>query len=211
LVDVGVDRQMTFFDETRQASIARFVLIDRSHAPRLTQTSSRRHFWDPHDPSTCPIAIALIQCCQRLTYELRLSTLVILSRPAPPPAAGDTAVARPTTTLFNGLFRAPEPIGDMPPRHIPRPTSLRAFDCVLSALVVCGCLPEPCPAATGGSGVTIETGSESAIGIKPGCFLSGLKPDIPHRRSVIGRVELVGGKGEQHHGDRERGEDRQLG
>jgi len=32
-------------------------------------------------------------------------------------------------------------------------------------VVVCAWLPEPCPAATGGSGFTIETGSESAIGI----------------------------------------------
>ena len=65
---------------------------------------------------------ALIQRRQRLTYELRLSTLVILSRPAPQPAAGDSAMAQPTTTPFTGLVRAPEPIGDMPPRHIPRPT-----------------------------------------------------------------------------------------
>ena len=108
---------------------------------------------------------ALIQRRQRLTYELRLSTLVILPRPAPQPAAGDSAVAQPTTTPFTGLVRAPEPIGDMPPRHIPRPTSLRALHCVPSGVVVCAWLPEPCPAATGGSGFTIETGSESAIGI----------------------------------------------
>src|SRR5208337_3183207 len=64
---------------------------------------------------------ALIQRRQRLTYELRLSMLVILSRPAPQPSAGDSAVAQPTTTPFTGLVRAPEPVGDMPPRHIPRP------------------------------------------------------------------------------------------
>ena len=108
---------------------------------------------------------------QRLTYELRLSTLVILSRPAPQPAAGDSAVAQPTTTPFTGLVRAPEPIGDMPPRHIPRPTSLRALHCVPSAVVVRAWLPEPCPAATGGSGFTIETGSESAIGINLPAFM----------------------------------------
>ncbi len=88
------------------------------------------------------------------------------SRPAPQPAAGDSAVAQPTTTPFTGLVRAPEPIGDMPPRHIPRPTSLRALHCVPSGVVVRAWLPEPCPAATGGSGFTIETGSESAIGIR---------------------------------------------
>jgi hypothetical protein len=108
---------------------------------------------------------ALIQRRQRLTYELRLSTLVILSRPASQPAAGDSAVAQPTTTPFTGLVRAPVPIGDMPPCHIPRPTSLRALHCVPSGVVVRAWLPEPCPAATGGSGFTIETGSESVIGI----------------------------------------------
>jgi hypothetical protein len=108
---------------------------------------------------------ALIQRRQRLTYELQLSTLVILSRPALQPAAGDAAVAQPTMTPLTRLVRAPEPIGDMPPRHIPRPTSLRALRYVPSGVVVRAWLPEPCPAATGGSGFTIETGSESAIGI----------------------------------------------
>src|SRR5271165_3181054 len=73
---------------------------------------------------------ALIQRRQQLTYELRLSTLVILSWPAPQPSAGDSAVAQPTTAPFTGLVRAPEPVGDMPPRHIPRLTSLRALHCV---------------------------------------------------------------------------------
>jgi len=98
-------------------------------------------------------------------HGLRLSTLVIRSRPAQQPAAGDSAVAQPTTTRFTGLVRAPEPICDMPPRHIPRPTSLRALHCVPSRMVVCAWLPEPCPAVTGGSGFTIETGSQFAIGI----------------------------------------------
>jgi hypothetical protein len=81
------------------------------------------------------------------------------------PAAGDSAVAQPTTTPFTGLVRAPEPIGDMPPRHIPRPTSLRALHCVPSGVVVRAWIPEPCPAATGDSGFTIESGPEFAIGI----------------------------------------------
>ena len=59
----------------------------------------------------------------------------------------------------------------MPPRHIPRPTSLRALHCVPSGVVVRAWLPEPCPAATGGSGFTIETGSESAIGINLPAFM----------------------------------------
>jgi len=78
---------------------------------------------------------------------------------------GDSAVAQPTTTPFTGLVRAAEPIGDMPPRYIPRATSLRALHYVPSAVLVRAWFPEPCLAATGGSGFTIETGSESAIGI----------------------------------------------
>jgi hypothetical protein len=78
---------------------------------------------------------------------------------------GRLGVAQSTTTPFTGLVRAPEPIGDMPPRHIPRSTSLRALHCVPSGVVVRAWFPEPCPAATGGSGFTIETGSESVIGI----------------------------------------------
>jgi hypothetical protein len=107
---------------------------------------------------------ALIQRRQRLTDKLRLSTLVILSRPAPQPAPGDSAVALPTTTAFTWIVRAPEPSGDTPPRPIPLSTSLRARPCVPSDLVVCAGHPEPCPAATGGSGFTIEIGSDFVIG-----------------------------------------------
>ena len=76
-------------------------------------------------------------------------------------------MAQPSTTPYTGLVRDREPIGDMPPRHIPRPTSLGALHCVPSGGVVRAWLTEPCPAAKGGSGFTIETGSESAIGINP--------------------------------------------
>src|SRR4029077_19963070 len=85
---------------------------------------------------------ALIQRRQRLTDKLRLSTLVILSRPAP----GDSAVALPTTTAFSGIVCAPEPSGDTAPRHIPCSTSLRTLPCVPSGLVICAGQPEPCPA-----------------------------------------------------------------
>ena len=137
--------------------------LDRANANRRPLAQAAGSF-----VAGSPLPQALIQRRQRLTYELRLSTLVILSRPAPQPAAGDSAVAQPTTTPFTGLVRAPEPVGDMPPRHIPRPTSLRALHCVPSGVVVRAWLPEPCPAATGGSGFRIETGSESAIGINSG-------------------------------------------
>ena len=75
----------------------------------------------------------------------------------------------------------------MPPRHIPRPTSLRT---PLRAERR-GCtrwLPEPCPAATGGCGFTIETGSESAIGITQplsGSFSRALRAMAPLQRPVL--------------------------
>jgi len=69
---------------------------------------------------------ALIQSRQRLTYELRLRTLVIPSWSAPQPMAGDSAVAQPTSALFTGLVRAPELTGEIPPRHIRVPHLLRA-------------------------------------------------------------------------------------
>ena len=107
---------------------------------------------------------ALIQRRQRLTDKLRLSTLVILSRPAPQPAPGDSAVALPTTRSFTGTVCTREPSGETAPRHIPCSTSLRALPCVPSGLVMCAGQPEPCPAATSGSSFTIEIGSDFVIG-----------------------------------------------
>ena len=49
-----------------------------------------------------PLPQALIQCRQRLTNELRLGTLVILSWSAPQPVADDSAVAQPTTASSLG-------------------------------------------------------------------------------------------------------------
>jgi len=62
---------------------------------------------------------ALIQRRQRLTNELRLCKLVILSWSAPQPAAGDSAVAQPTTAVFTCLACASELTGDMSSRHSP--------------------------------------------------------------------------------------------
>ena len=56
---------------------------------------------------------------QRLIYELRLRKPVIVSRSAAQPAAGDSAVAQPTTAVFTRLIRAPELAGKTPSRHIP--------------------------------------------------------------------------------------------
>jgi hypothetical protein len=76
----------------------------------------------------------------------------------------DSLVAQSTTTPFIGRVRAPEQIGDTARRHMLRPTSLRGVHCVPSDVVVRARLSEPCPAATGGAGFAIETGSEAAIG-----------------------------------------------
>ena len=102
--------------------------------------------------------------------------------------ASDSSVAQPTTAVFTCLVRAPELTGDTPPRHIPRPTSLRALHCVPSGVVVRAWLPEPCPAATGGCGFTIETGSKSAIGITQplsGSFSRALRAMAPLQRPVL--------------------------
>jgi hypothetical protein len=40
---------------------------------------------------------------------------------------GNSALEQTAATHFTGLVRSREPIGDMPPRHIPRPTSIRAL------------------------------------------------------------------------------------
>src|SRR5690349_5247253 len=107
---------------------------------------------------------ALIQRRQRLTDELRLSPLVILSRPAPQPAPGDSAVAQARDDTFHRARPCPEPSGDTPPRPIPLSTSLRALPGVPSGGVVRAGRSEPCPSATGGSGFTIETGPDFVIG-----------------------------------------------
>ena len=77
-----------------------------------------------------PLPQALIQCRQRLTDELRLGTLVILSWSAPQPVADDSAVAQPTTASSpgssapgtdRGHAATPHPAPDVTPRK-----SLRA-------------------------------------------------------------------------------------
>jgi hypothetical protein len=65
-----------------------------------------------------PLPQALIQCCQRLSYELRLCEPVILWWSAPQPVAGDSAVAQTTMVFFTCLVLAPELTGETPSRHI---------------------------------------------------------------------------------------------
>ena len=62
--------------------------LDRANANRRPLAQAAGSF-----VAGSPLPQALIQCRQRLTYELRLSTLVILSRSAPQPVADDSAVA----------------------------------------------------------------------------------------------------------------------
>jgi len=107
---------------------------------------------------------ALIQCRQRLTDELRLGTLVILSWSAPQPVADDSAVAQFHNGLCTGLVRAPELTGDTLPRHIPCPTSLRAHHCVPSGVHVCPCFTGRHPPTSSGSAFPIKTGSDFQIG-----------------------------------------------
>ena len=112
-----------------------------------------------------PLPQALIQCRQRLTYELRLGKLVIpLSCSAPQPVADDSAVALALDGLFTGLDRAPERTGDSPPRHIPSPTSLRAHHCVPSSVHVRPCSKGPHSPTSSGSAFPIKNGSEFSIG-----------------------------------------------
>jgi hypothetical protein len=73
-------------------------------------------------------------------------------------------VAQTTTTPFSSLVRGTESIGDTPPRHISRLTSLRALHDVSNGVRL---LPKPYPTAAGSSGFTIDAGCGSAIGIMP--------------------------------------------
>jgi hypothetical protein len=52
-----------------------------------------------------------------LEHNFTATWAVPLSRPAPQPAAGDSAVAQPTTVAFGDLVRAPELTGDALSRH----------------------------------------------------------------------------------------------
>jgi hypothetical protein len=67
--------------------------------------------------------------------------LVIRSRPAAQPAAGDSAVAQPTTTLLASLVRALELIGDIPARDLPhRRHTARSIACRTVSLFAPGSL-----------------------------------------------------------------------
>ena len=124
-----------------------------------------------------PLPQALIQCRQRLTDELRLGTLVILSWSAPQPVADDSAVAQPTTASSlgssaprtdRGHAATPHPAPDVTSRK-----SLRAEQR--------GCMPPPPRtwlARPSGAVILLITGAISLLGPKV-----GLEPTwvLPHR------------------------------
>jgi len=86
--------------------------LDRAGAKAIACSSGRII----RDRLTTPQA--LIQRCQRLSYELRLCEPVILWWSAPQHVASDSAVAQPTMVFFTCLVLAPELTGETPSRHI---------------------------------------------------------------------------------------------
>ena len=76
-------------------------------------------------PDRCPPAAYLRASTEHAGHPVVASTAAF---------GGRLAVAQPTTTPFTGLVRAPEPVGDMPPRHIPRRTSLPAHSTACRAV-----------------------------------------------------------------------------
>jgi len=72
--------------------------------------------------------------------------------------------------LFTGLIRAPERTGDTSPRHIPRPTSLRANHCVPSSVVACARLPGHGWPTPSGAVILLITGAISLLGPRSGKF-----------------------------------------
>ena len=109
-----------------------------------------------------PLPQALIQCRQRLTNELRLGTLVILSWSAPQPVADDSAVAQPPTASSPGSSRPRTDRGHVATPH-PRPTSLRVY-CVPSSVVACACLSGHGWPTPSGAVILLITGAISLLG-----------------------------------------------
>jgi hypothetical protein len=70
--------------------------------------------------------------------------------------------------LFTSLVRPPEPTGDLPPRHISRPASLRANQCVPSSVHVRNHLAAFRPSASSSARLTLETGAVFLLGPRPG-------------------------------------------
>ena len=132
--------------------------LDRANANRRPLAQAAGSF-----VAGSPLPQALIQCRQRLTYELRLGKLII-----PPVVVSTAACGRrlggglALDGLFTGLDRAPERTGDSPPRHIPSPTSLRAHHCVPSSVHVRPCSKGPHSPTSSGSAFPIKNGETVA-------------------------------------------------
>jgi hypothetical protein len=133
--------------------------LDRVNANRRSLAQAAGSF-----VADSPLSQALIQCHQRLTR--RASTVhaghpVVVSTVA----CGKRLGGGPARDgLFTGLVRAPELTGDSPPRHIPRPTSLRANHCVPSSVHACPCFSGPHSPTSSGSVLALKTGSEFPLG-----------------------------------------------
>jgi len=155
---------------TRTSEVRATVLNGWDVRPTLDRANANRRSLDQAAGSFVagsPLPQALIQCRQQLTDdELRLCTLVI------PVVVSTAACARRLgggpahDGLSTGLVRAPELTGDSPPRHIPRPTSLRAHHCVPSSVRAHPCFRGPHSPTSSGSVLALKTGSEFQIGNK---------------------------------------------
>ena len=136
--------------------------LDRANANRRPLAQAAGSF-----VAGSPLPQALIQCRQRLTYELRLGKPVIpLSWSAPQPVADDSAVAysprrslhrpRPRPRTDRGLAATPHSEPDLTPR-----TSLRAEQRACAPLFPRDLIPP----TSSGSAFPIKNGSEFPIGI----------------------------------------------
>ena len=142
-----------------------------------------------------PLPQALIQCRQRLTYELRLGKLVIPFVVVSTAACGRRlGGGLALDGLFTGLDRAPERTGDSPPRHIPSPTSLRAHHCVPSSVYVRPWSKGPRSPTSSGSAFPIKNGSEWYRPKLPHCPLDTVCGKAPKVRRLC--WWKIAGKGE---------------
>jgi hypothetical protein len=109
----------------------------------------------------------LIQRRQQRTYELRLCTPVILSRPAPQPAADGSAVAQHTTAVFTELVCAPELTGDTPVTpHSVRPIDSTRKCRAPSRSIVCAQLTGHVSPVLVGTARPLETGADLPLGTR---------------------------------------------
>jgi hypothetical protein len=78
--------------------------------------------------------------------------------------------------LFTSLVRPPEPTGDLPPRHISRPASLRANQCVPSSVHARAQVAAFHRSTSSGARLTLETGAVFLLGPTKTIFIDFLNP-----------------------------------